>query len=102
MECVFPKGFAMRRFVSLICLIFGVSVFAGCAGSAGLSSSAEASTPVNENCPIMGHAVSADGGTTEWDGKTIGFCCEGCIEKWSNLTETEKADKLAAADQSEH
>lgn len=51
----------------------------------------------NQVCPIMGGEVTAEGGTVEWDGKTIGFCCDGCDEKWEALSEDEKAEKLAAA-----
>ena len=29
---------------------------------------------VNANCPIMGNPVKDDGGRTEWNGQTIGFC----------------------------
>jgi hypothetical protein len=52
---------------------------------------------VNEYCPIMGGKVSEDGGTVEWNDKTIGFCCDGCDEKWLALSDEEKAEKLAAA-----
>ncbi|MCC9602506.1 hypothetical protein LOC67_18295 [Stieleria sp. JC731] len=52
----------------------------------------------NEYCPMMGGKVSADGGTVEWNGKTIGFCCDGCDEKWEALTEEEKEAKFAAAE----
>jgi len=53
---------------------------------------------VNDHCPIMGGEVTPKGGTVEWNGKTIGFCCDGCDEKWEALSEEEKAEKLAAAD----
>ncbi|HBN77129.1 MAG TPA: hypothetical protein DD473_15200 [Planctomycetaceae bacterium] len=56
----------------------------------------------NEYCPIMGGKVTAEGGTTEWNGKTIGFCCDGCDEKWEALSDEEKAAKLAAAQEKEH
>lgn len=55
-------------------------------------------TPVNQLCPIMGSAVTEDGGTTEFDGKLVGFCCPSCDGKWSKLSDTNKAAKLAAAD----
>lgn len=52
---------------------------------------------VNARCPIMGGKVTEDGGTVQWDGKTIGFCCDGCDEKWLALSEEEKAEKLRVA-----
>ncbi len=51
----------------------------------------------NEYCPIMGGKVSEDGGTVEWNDETIGFCCDGCDEKWVALSDEDKAEKLAAA-----
>ena len=56
----------------------------------------------NKNCPIMGHPVSAEGGSTTWNGKTIGFCCDGCKPKFEALSDDEKAAKLAEADKGEH
>lgn len=38
---------------------------------------------VNNVCPVMGGEVSKDTPyKTEYKGKTIGFCCSGCIEKF--------------------
>ena len=51
---------------------------------------------VNETCPLMGGDVDP-AVTTEWNGKTVGFCCAKCIPEWNELTEEEKAEKLAAA-----
>lgn len=42
--------------------------------------------------------MTDDGGRTEFDGKTIGFCCPGCIEQWNALSDEQKAEKLSAAD----
>lgn len=53
---------------------------------------------VNANCPIMGNPVKDDGGRTEWNGQTIGFCCPKCIEDWDALSEEEKASHLTAGD----
>ncbi|MFH5802791.1 hypothetical protein [Alienimonas sp. DA493] len=57
---------------------------------------AAASEPVNETCPLMGGDVDP-AVTTEWNGQTVGFCCAKCIPEWKELTEEEKAEKLAAA-----
>ena len=52
---------------------------------------------MNANCPIMGSPVKADGGSADYNGKTVGFCCPGCIEKWTALSDEDKAKKLAEA-----
>jgi hypothetical protein len=59
-------------------------------------------TTANKNCPIMGHAVTADGGSVAWNGKTIGFCCEGCKPEFEKLSDEGKTTKLAEADKSDH
>ena len=48
----------------------------------------------NAHCPIMGSPVKAAGGSAEWNGKTVGFCCPGCVKKWDALSGDEKAQKL--------
>ncbi len=91
----------MRTFMTAF--VFGsmAAFIVGCAesdnGSASSSGSVAAATPVNENCPIMEGKVTPEGGTVQWNGKTIGFCCEGCDEKWAELSEEEKAEALAEA-----
>lgn len=51
---------------------------------------------VNAKCPIMGGDVDVkDGGSVPWkDGKKVGFCCPGCVDKWNALTDDEKTKKL--------
>ena len=56
----------------------------------------EAKKVVNAKCPIMGGEAKGTV-TTEWHGKTIGFCCPPCIPKWDALSEPQKAKKLAAS-----
>jgi len=58
-------------------------------------------TAVNAHCPIMGGEVTDDGGRTDWNGKTIGFCCPGCIDEWKELTEEEKESKLTKTNSDE-
>ena len=50
----------------------------------------------NDKCPIMGGKPKADL-TADWNGKTIGFCCDGCPQKWEKLSAEDKAAKFAAA-----
>ena len=55
-----------------------------------------ASGKVNTKCPISGEPVDPKV-TSTCCGKTVAFCCQGCIEKWNKLACDEKAKKLAAA-----
>ncbi|MGD9715185.1 MAG: hypothetical protein AB7V46_24485 [Thermomicrobiales bacterium] len=85
------------------CLVLTISVFClGCNQAADDATSGDDSptsqssaTADNANCPIMGGEVTAEGGTVSWNGQTIGFCCEGCSEKWAALSDEEKAEALA-------
>lgn len=108
----------MRRYslILLICLSIPALSGLGCAEStpepdtAATSSDAatetasadtdSAATASNTMCPIMGEAVTDDGGTAEWNGTTVRFCCPGCIEKWEALSDDEKKAKLAEASDS--
>ena len=83
----------MRIMILLCLLVTALTFTSGCADS-GTDSPAIA-TVVNTICPIMGHEVTDDGGRAEFDGKTVGFCCPGCIDKWEALSDEEKTAKLA-------
>jgi YHS domain-containing protein len=47
--------------------------------AAGIASAA----PVNTTCPMSGKDVKA-GVTSEYKGKTIGFCCTNCKAKFDS------------------
>lgn len=78
-----------------------VAAVVGCNQPTPTDTTDDASQPatvaVNAHCPIMGGKVTDEGGTVEWNGKQIGFCCPGCDEKWQALADDEKSEKLAAA-----
>ena len=62
-----------------------------------VASNAGSLKSVNAECPVMGGEVTSDGGTAEWNGKLIGFCCPECVPKWEKLSDEEKAKKLVIA-----
>jgi len=85
------------RYLALLSIVL-ISV-AGCSESEPESSATDVNlTPVNQLCPIMGNPVTEDGGTAEYNGKLVGFCCAGCDSPWSELSDADKAAKLTAAD----
>ena len=85
------------RYLALFSIVL-ISV-AGCSESEPESSATDVNlTPVNQLCPIMGNPVTEDGGTAEYNGKLVGFCCAGCDRPWSELSDADKAAKLTAAD----
>ena len=50
-------------------------------------------TPVNKKCPVSGEDVDAKGKTVQYKGKTVGFCCDDCIEMF-NKNPDKYADKI--------
>jgi len=78
----------MKRLIVLSILVFaffassGIA-FAGC-GACGAESS-DRDEAINAVCPVMGGEVKKDTPyKTEYNGKTIGFCCPGCIETFNS------------------
>lgn len=85
----------MRYLFASIALL---GLLAGCTQGTSAPSSEAAAATVNTHCPIMGGEVTPEGGTTQWNGQTIGFCCDGCEPKWDALSDEAKGEKLAAAE----
>lgn len=56
-----------------------------CSSEAGAAKEAkiETSKPWNAVCPVMGEEIDPEIKTVEYKGKTIGFCCDKCLEKFN-------------------
>lgn len=76
-------------------LVLGVAAaLSGCKKS---ESGSSAPAAINANCPMMPeNAVSTKAPTVQYNGVTIGFCCEECVEKWNAWTDQQKADFVKA------
>jgi hypothetical protein len=61
------------------------------------SKPAAAATPVNKVCPVGGHSTEGTGITASFQGKTVGFCCESCVDEWKKLSDAERSAKLKEA-----
>ena len=88
---------------ALLAFAAGCAVEADPAADVTATPETPAATPVvlvNETCPLMGGDADPEV-TTEWNGKTVGFCCAQCIPEWNELTDEQKAEKLAAAEAGE-
>ena len=79
----------MRKFAPLLFVGF---LFTACAAGPDASGGAA----FNTKCVIGGRAVDPEV-TTTFDGKTVGFCCPMCIEKFEKLSDEEKAEKIKNA-----
>ena len=50
----------------------------------------------NTVCPVSGEPVDAAIQTVSFQGKEIGFCCNGCVGKFNKMTDAEKAAALGS------
>ena len=51
--------------------------------------------PVNAMCPIGNEPIEEEGGTYEYKGNTIGFCCRDCVDKFAAWDEAKKDEFVA-------
>lgn len=85
--------FMMLLVAIAIALYLGVS-YAQCSMSGGEAKTAAKGEVCNTTCPVMGGKVSKDTPyKAEYNGKTIGFCCAGCVKAFKENPEKYK-DKL--------
>ena len=72
--------------MTIVKRMFVVGIVAACAAMIGSPASAQtegvSNKPVNANCPIGKEPIVASVKTVEYKGKTIGFCCPGCGDKF--------------------
>lgn len=50
---------------------------------------------VNGSCPIMGGDVDPNAATVDFDGAKVGFCCDGCVNKWNTWSDAQKRNFVA-------
>lgn len=81
----------MTRFFTA-CAVVALLVLGACS----TETKGESTEFVNANCPMMGDPVEADSAVTEWNGKKVGYCCDGCKGKFEALSDAEKTAKLKA------
>ncbi|MGQ9805963.1 MAG: YHS domain-containing protein [Chlorobiales bacterium] len=65
-----------------IILLFAMIIVSLSACQKSESQSEVKTATFNEVCPVSGEPVSAKARTVEHEGKTYGFCCNGCDDKF--------------------
>ena len=82
---------------SSVCVAALVLSLAAAVGGCKKSNSASGPVAINANCPIMTqNAVSTKADTVEYNGVTIGFCCNECVDDWNGWTDEKKAEFVTA------
>jgi hypothetical protein len=87
-----------HRVVALAALC-GAVTLTGCksddAGDASMRSGVSMGA-VNDTCPVMtGKKVDPDATMADFEGTKVGFCCDGCINKWNTMSYAQKKQFLA-------
>ena len=78
-------------------LIVGVALV-GCESDGSDDATTQAAVSmgaVNDTCPIMGSAVDPEAASAAFEGATVGFCCDGCVNKWNTWSYAQKRDYVA-------
>jgi len=81
--------------VGMICL---AGTFVGCQNgekNGDSATSQPAMGMMNDSCPMMPSHAAKESVTVSYKGQTIGFCCEMCVGSWNDLSDAEKAEKVA-------
>jgi YHS domain-containing protein len=89
----------MKR-VHIFILVLSLAPFAmtaGChshghcdSGTSGTTNSTAPAISTNTRCPIDSRPVDT-AYTAVYDGKTVGFCCHDCMDKWSHSGSQDQA-----------
>lgn len=85
---------AAVRFAALVLVLAPLASLGACSATDSVSADSVAKAAstvgsVNGLCPVMERLVTKDGGSVDYKGQKIGFCCAGCVgsfnkdpEKW--------------------
>jgi len=89
----------------LVLAVCSLAVLGGCKKEEPATVGGNVETPkvtyANTKCPIMGNVIDPEKVTADlvrdFKGQKVAFCCADCPPKWDELSDEDKAKKLAAA-----
>lgn len=97
----------MNRLATRLLGLAAIVCLAGCAANKeaccdpNAAHSAEKVAVINTVCPIgnddFGSKERSKDLAREWNGKSIGFCCDHCVAKFEKMTPEKKAEVATAA-----
>lgn len=67
-----------------------------CDGACEGDAAATISQASNDACPFTGGGVNSSVATVSFQGQDVGFCCGGCATKFKNMSDEDKAAKMAS------
>lgn len=68
-----------------------------CCGECKDQASAAPAGFLNATCPMSGEALTADSAAVSYKDGKVGFCCQGCADKFEKMSDADKANTLAHA-----
>lgn len=87
----------IRSLIRTVPALLLAITMAGCEGNGeeATSQPAVALGAINGTCPIMGGDIDPNADTASYNGATVGFCCNNCVNKWNTWSDTQKSDFVA-------
>lgn len=92
-----------RRDFGVLALTGAAALACGCKGNkenckpASATASAASMGLMNSKCPLMPEHAADKTVTADYKGGKVGFCCKGCVGKWSAMSDAQKDAALAKA-----
>ncbi len=89
----------MLRGVLATTVLAAAVMFTGCESTDEAASQPDEGSMgmVNSACPISGKGVNPDS-TVTYEGATVGLCCDDCLGAWNKMSEDEKGEFVASAE----
>ncbi len=86
----------------LVLAVCSLAILGGCKKEEPAPTEGDVVTYANTKCPIMLAKIIDPGKVTadlvkDFNGEKVAFCCAGCPAKWDELSDEDKATKLAAS-----
>lgn len=80
--------------------LLSAMIVAGCDSDKKASTAKTGDAPsmgmMNTKCPYSGEPVNSAAKTANYDGHTVGFCCNNCEAKWEKASSADKAKMWAS------
>ena len=74
-------------------VVSSLFVVAACSSTSNTTNS----KAMNATCPVSGKALETGSPVTTFDGKTIGFCCNNCVNKFNGMPNADKQAKITGS-----
>lgn len=84
-----------RRQLVTSAAALALTALIGLAGCQSTQHSSGAMGMMNTKCPLSGEALPANCPSADYQGGKVGFCCNGCADKWNAMTDAQKAEHFA-------